>query len=121
MVAFSFKRMLARTAATATDVPSEYTAAVKAETVRKFRTELFKSQEVYLFASLAASDGVAIAAKIVSSGSQDDLMSESARKKLEALRSRKVPQQQQFINPTGWNLLCVGSLEGRQAKTLNGS
>ena len=30
-------------------------------------------------------------------------MSESARKKLEALRSRKVPQQQQFINPTGWN------------------
>ena len=56
--------MFARTAATATDVASEYTAAVKAETVRKFRTELFKSQEVYLFASLAASDGVAIAAKV---------------------------------------------------------
>ena len=29
-------------------------------------------------------------------------MSESARKKLEALRSRKVPQQQPY-NPTGWS------------------
>ena len=41
--------------------------------------------------------------QIVSSGSQDDLMSESARKKLEALRSRKLPQQQQYFNPTGWS------------------
>ena len=63
-VAFLFKRTFARTAATATNVASEYTAEVKAETVRMFRIELFKSQEVYLFASLAASDGVAIAAKV---------------------------------------------------------
>ena len=85
-------RMFARMAATDTNVANEYNAEVKADTVRKFQIELFKSQEDYLFASLAVTDGIDIASKIISSRCQANLMSASAKMKLEALRSKKVPQ-----------------------------
>ena len=81
-------RHAAQLKVTANAAEGDFTAAYKASRLVKLRLNLCKARELYLYASIAATDGWEAALEILGE-SFDVVMSEEQKKKLEGIRKKK--------------------------------
>ena len=78
---------------TAASAEGEFTAAYKASRLVKLRLNLCKARELYLYASIAATDGWEAALEILGE-SFETSMTEEQKKKLEGIRKKKLGEEE---------------------------
>ena len=110
-------RHCAQTQVTAGASAGEFSDAYKAGRLVKLRLNLCKARELYLYASIAATDGWEAALEILGE-SFDAVMSEDQKKKLESIRKKKLGDEDKLTKPSNLPNVTNNSPEMQNALLL---